>query len=111
MNNDDTVILDFSDLSGPVHSGRAKGELARRTFELEELDISGVSVIVRIPENTYSVTTSFFLGLFGDSIRKAGSRSAFLDRYRFEAPDVFWPTFDTCISRALQEQSALVNRD
>ena len=106
--NSTTVIVDFSNLGGPVYSGRAKGELARATLNLDAFDRKLAQVIVRIPEDTYSVTTSFFLGLFGESIRKAGSREAFLRRYHFEMPDVFKSTFDTCIVRALQAQSALL---
>ena len=105
-----SAILDFAEMGGPVYSGRAKGELARKTFDLGARDDEQCNVIVYIPEDTYSVTTSFFLGLFGESIRRAGSREAFLNRYRFEGPDLFMSTFDTCISRALLDQSALVPR-
>lgn len=104
------VIVDFSQMGGPVYSGRAKGELARETLNLNTIDNEQSKVIVQIPEDTYSVTTSFFLGLFGESIRQAGSREKFLSLYHFEAPDVFKSTFDSCISRALIEQSALVPR-
>lgn len=110
MKTENQVTIDFQSLGGPVHSGRSKGELVREKFKLDHIDNEPVRVVVQIPEATYSVTTSFFLGLFGDSVRKAGSREAFLRKFNFQAPEVFDKTFDTCISRALQEQRALVGK-
>ena len=109
-NSKEPVIVDFSQMGGPVYSGRAKGELARKTLGLNAVDAEQSKVVVYIPADTYSVTTSFFLGLFGESIRQAGSREKFLSLFNFEAPDVFKSTFDSCISRALIEHSALVPR-
>lgn len=102
------IVIDFQKMGGVVHSGRAKGELTRERFNLDKIDKEQRRVIVRIPESTYSVTTSFFLGLFGKSIRQAGSREAFLARYEFQIPQVFRDTFDSCVSRALQEHRPLV---
>lgn len=103
------LIIDFSALGGPVYSGRKKGSLARERFKLDEIDhTAAAQVRIRIPDDTYSVTTSFFLGLFGESIKRAGTRKAFLEKFVFESPEVFSETFDTCITRALQEQSSLV---
>lgn len=108
---DQSMVIDFRNLGGPVYSGRSKGELARRSLGLDAFDDKpGAHIIVKVPDSTYSVTTSFFLGLLGTSVRKAGSREAFLARFSFEAPDVFTDTFNSCISRALQEQTALVGK-
>ena len=103
-----TVRIEFSELGGPVHSGRLKGQLARKVLNLDEIDAQKANVVVHIPDTTYSVTTSFFLGLFGKSVRQAGSRDAFLSRYEFNAPSIFVDMFETCISRVLQEHHALV---
>ena len=108
MTSDAPVIIDFEQLGGLVHSGRAKGELARSEFDLDAMDEAQIEILVRIPSSTYSVTTSFFLGLFGDSVRRAGSRDAFLRRYHFDSPEVFRATFDTCIARALREHTELI---
>ena len=110
MTESKMLTIDFRNLGGPVHSGRSKGELARKVFNLDEMDAQQKSVIVHVPDDTYSVTTSFFLGLFGKSVRQAGSREAFLSRYEFQAPRIFLDTFDTCISRVLQEHHALVRK-
>ena len=111
MNADRIVTIDFQELGGPVYSGRSKGELARKKFNLDEVDKNQMKVVVRIPETTYSVTSSFFLGLFGESVRRAGSREAFLRRYDIQAPEVFGETFDTCISRALQKHRPLIHKN
>ena len=105
------IVIDFQRIEGSVHSGRSKGELTREKFNLDEIDKEQRKVIVRIPESTYSVTTSFFLGLFGRSIRQAGSRKAFLSRYEFQAPKVFLDTFETYISRALQDHRPLIREN
>ena len=109
MNVRSEVVVDFKKLGGPVYSGRSKGELARIKFKLDEVDKAQAKVIVRIPESAYSVTSSFYLALFGKSILHAGSREAFLSRYDFQVPKVFLDTFETCISRALQEHRALIS--
>ena len=109
MSASSEVVVDFKKLGGPVYSGRSKGALARKEFKLDEVDKAQAKVIVRIPESTYSVTSSFYLALFGKSILQAGSREAFLNRYDFQVPKVFLDTFETCIARALQEHRALIS--
>lgn len=70
-----------------VFAGRGRGRAVRKAVRLEQLDAEGASVRVVVPEDTYAVNTSFFLGLFGDSIRALGSE-LFRERYRFEGRDI-----------------------
>lgn len=111
MSADPVIRIEFQELGGPVYSGRAKGELARLKFNLDEIDKKQHRVVVNIPETTYSVTTSFFLAFFSKSIQRAGSREAFLNRYEFHIPEFFRETFDTCISRALKAHHVIIPRD
>ena len=110
MNSEQQLVIDFSKFGGPVYSGRAKGELARANLELDAHDVKNCHARVIIPEGTYSVTSSFFLGLFGKSVRHAGSHDEFLKRYNFDTPEVLRITIDLFILRALREQADLVNR-
>jgi hypothetical protein len=89
-----------------VFSGRDRGEAARRKFGLPKLDTSDDIVTVVIPTDTYSINTSFFLGMFGDSIRKLG-RAPFLEKYRFECGDVHRASIREGVDRALKENSIL----
>lgn len=66
-----------------VYAGRPRGEYARQAEGLDRLDdLEDVQVVVHIPQDTLSVNSSFFLGLFGDSIRALGEER-FRDRFHF----------------------------
>lgn len=110
MNDKQQLVIDFAKFGGPVYSGRAKGELARNKLNLDAHDAQICQAQVIIPEGTYSVTSSFFLGLFGKSVRHAGSREEFLNRYRFHAPVIFQQSIDLFVLRALREQTVLVSQ-
>lgn len=101
------MIIDFGKMGGPVFVGRAPGEVARREFRLDSEDSKPEPVSVRIPASVFSINSSYFLALFGPSIRALGSRDAFLAKYVFTCPDEFWETIHECIERALFENSAL----
>jgi hypothetical protein len=102
------VTIDFGQLGGPVFVGRPRGEVARQKCQLPQLDAAGTGAHVVIPEATYTINSSFFLGMFGDSIRAAGSRDAFLRRYSFTVPARFWTVIDSSIERALFSHQPLI---
>jgi len=87
-----------------VFSGRDRGEAARRKYGLAKRDSSDEIVTVIIPPDTYSMNMSFFLGMFGDSVRKLG-KDRFYEKYRFECKDVHWPSIREGVDRALKESS------
>lgn len=71
-------------------SGRDRGVLVREKVDLDVLDAAlaatpGSTVTVRIPAEVIFVSSSFYLGLFGPSIRRLGAQ-AFEERYLFEGP-------------------------
>jgi hypothetical protein len=101
------VSVNFSDLGGPVFVGRANGKNAREKLNVDSLDQLSEPVTVTVPENTYSINSSYFLGLFGPSVVAFGSREAFFDHYRFNAPDVVMDSIARHVSRALVERGAL----
>lgn len=68
-----------------VFSGRKRGEGVRKSLRVDELDSQPDEVVVKIPEDTFTVTSSFFLGLFGDSIQRLGEKQ-FREKYRFDGP-------------------------
>jgi hypothetical protein len=75
-----------------VLSGRESGEIDRKSFGLDFLDEqfiggSDMAVHVIIPQEVYSVNSSYFLGLFGPSVRALGEKE-FNRRYLFECTDV-----------------------
>jgi hypothetical protein len=102
------VKIDLRDaLTSPesrVLSGRDRGNECRKRFEVDRLDKSPETVDVIIPDRIYSLNTSFFLGLFGESVRKL-TKAGFLQKYHFEGEPVHLTTVQEGIDRALKESS------
>lgn len=105
MSTINPVSIDLSIFNGPVYAGRARGEKARQLVKLDQIDESATSVEVTVPESTYSVTSSFFLGMFGPSVVKAGSREEFVKRFHFTSPSFLKSDFDEYISYALEKRT------
>lgn len=98
----ETLLIDFSKYNGPVYTGRERGVRLRDQLALDAIDASDTVVEVSIPENTYTVSSSFFLGLFGPSVVRAGSKDKFYKQYHFKLPAFLSPDVDGYIARALQ---------
>lgn len=97
-----SLNVDLSKFNGPVYAGRARGESARQALKLDAADEGNQVVEVTIPDTTYTVTSSFFLGLFGPSVIKAGSREAFIKKFHIKSPSFLMDDFDEYISYALE---------
>lgn len=102
---DKSVIIDFGTLEGPVFTGRPRGESLRVKFDVEELDRGNTKVEVRIPASTYSISSSFILGLFGKSVVHAGSKEKFYEKFHFNSTPLFQGVIDSCVTRALQNKA------
>jgi hypothetical protein len=89
-----------------VFAGRQRGKYWREHFKLDELDTVSESVRILIPEDIISLNISFFLNLFGDSIRRLG-KEKFIIHYRFESDPILQPLIDQGIDQALKRSSAL----
>ncbi|MBO3760403.1 hypothetical protein [Ciceribacter sp. L1K22] len=96
--------------NGEVHnlSGHDRGLAARKKFKLEELDKAGDQVVVSIPDFVYSVTPSFFQGMFAESVRLFGNREKFLSRYQFRADPVVLEQIDNGIRASLMQRRSLL---
>lgn len=94
--------IDFRDLGMPVFTGRSRGEKARQRIGLDKLADDEI-VDVNIPDEVYTVTSSYFLGLFAPSVKALGGRERFLDVFRFVGPDFILTKLDDWIDRALRE--------
>lgn len=108
ISTEDEISIDLKDHGGPVYAGRTKGEKVREKYKLDNADVTNVKVKITIPENTYTINSSFFLGLLGESIRKAESKDAFLNKFCFVGPEIFNSKINDYISRALHEKKPLL---
>jgi len=98
--------IDFSAYEGPVYTGRDRGVSLRRELHLDEVDNQEDGVVeVKIPQRTYTISSSFFLGLFGPSVVHAGSKDAFYRRFHFDSPDFLKEAVDNYVARALQSRN------
>lgn len=81
------ITIDIGKYGGPIFLGRTEGAVMRDKFSLDECDDSDVEVAVIFPPTTKGIGSSFFLAMFGPSIRKAGSKAQFLEKYKFSGPE------------------------
>jgi len=85
-----------------LFSGRPRGAFCRNKWNLDQKDQSGDYFTVIIPPDTYSINMSFFLGLFGPSVRYFGKED-FKRHYRFINAEKFDKSFEEYIDEALNE--------
>lgn len=97
--------IDFSKIEGPVYTGRDRGERLRASFHLDDIDSTNELVQVIIPPQTYSISSSFFLGLFGPSVVRLGNKEAFFKKYSFVTSDFLSKVIDAHALRALQDRN------
>lgn len=100
-----TLKVDLSQVAGPVYSGRDRGEALREKYSLDAKEDEAETVDVLIPITAYTVSSSFFLGLLGPSVRKCGSVDLFERKFRFTAPDFLKPILHGHAQLALQNRS------
>jgi len=67
-------------------AGHDRGLAARDSFDLARLDKESEAIAVHFPDGFRQLSSSFFQGMFADSVRQSGSVKAFFEHYRFDAP-------------------------
>lgn len=104
-----TEIL-FSELTedGKVRNlvGHERGESARDRWTLDDLDLDDDAIDVIVPVELLTLSSSFFQGMFAQSVKKLG-RDGFLDHYRFRASAIVLQQVDEGIRDSLMKRSAL----
>lgn len=89
-----------------VFSGRERGKYWRQKFALDQLDREDTQVIVSIPEDILSINLSFFLSLFGESVRSLG-KEEFAHKYQFKCNTSLMPLIEQGIEQAVKKSSVL----
>lgn len=101
-------MIDFKKIEGLVYTGRDRGERLRVEFKLDELDARESVVEVEVPDTAYTISSSFFLGMFGPSVVRAGSKDKFFARYHFRLPEFLQEVVEGYVTRALQDRNLFV---
>jgi hypothetical protein len=93
---------------GEVHnlSGHERGVAARESFNLDAFDAVKARVRIKVPDDIYSLTPSFFQGMFAETIHGEGDqKESFLARYNFDADAVIQRQIERGISAVLTRRS------
>lgn len=90
-----------------VLSGRELGTDMRKYFELDKKDLNKEKYEVIFPKNIVSITTSFFLALFGKSVRHMETKDKFISKYNFDENKNLKSNIDDGISDALNNVDGL----
>lgn len=84
-----------------VISGRENGQKARKKYKLDIEDLNIDPVEIHIPNDIFSVTSSFILGMFGPSIRRF-LKEGFYKKYVFVCDNTIKENIDIGIQDALR---------
>ena len=87
------------DHKNPVYTGYEIGQAAREILKMNELDEQDVLINVEVPDNTYSVSDSFWRGLLDDSLNKCGDKESAERKLSCGGLQVFQASFYAYIVR------------
>jgi hypothetical protein len=106
-------VLDLEPLAGdkrvPALTGKERGIAARKLLSLDDLDAEDASITVRVPDFIGAISSSFFLGLFADSLRKFDSEEKFLAKYNFDATPVLMEQITSALRNGLMRRGRLIH--
>lgn len=101
-------VIDLNDFrrggSARLFAGRSRGEAVRDAVGLKRL-LSDAPIEVRVPKDVIGLTTSFFLGMFGDLVAELGE-ATFREKFRFTGKNVSI-VIDDGIAEALKNESPI----
>ena len=75
-------IQEYRASGSKIFSGREQGKKARQKLDLNKKDFDQEKYEIIIPDDTYSITGSFFGGMFSDSVINL-KEEKFRDKYKF----------------------------
>lgn len=84
--NDVVDLKNYMHRNANIYSGRDCGKNARKDLNIDEKDNDENTYMVLLNKRTTLVASSFFLGLFGISVRKLG-KNKFSSKYKFNLKD------------------------
>lgn len=96
-----SCIVDFGQLGGRAYAGRPNGQAAYEYFHIDKMMSECEVVSVKFPDDTKTLTSSYFLGCFGKTIIEMGSEEAFRKKFKMENPEKLNGIISKCIKTAL----------
>lgn len=89
-------------------SGRELGYKQRKHHKLDSLEDEYEKIEVTIDDKIIFLSSSFFLGMFGDSVRKCQSKERFLEKFIFKTNGQLDNNIEDGINDALKNVNPLV---
>lgn len=89
-------------------SGRDLGFRQRKHHKLDELEDTNDVIEINIANNIIFLSSSFFLGMFGDSVRKCGSKEKFKEKFIFKSNGQLESNIEDGINDALKNINPLI---
>lgn len=77
-----------------VLTGYEKGLNARQMFKMDQLDETGVHLIIRVPGETYAISHSYWRGLLDHTLSHFENKTEAMKEIRIEGPQKFVMQFD-----------------
>jgi hypothetical protein len=99
-------LSQFTSQKSMVLSGRERGVEVRAKLNFNQLDNADIEASVSVPDHIISLNSSFFQGLFGDSVRTLGEEG-FRRKYQFKCTSVITEDVDKGIVDALNHANPL----
>ena len=90
-----------------VISGRNLGKEQRKSLKIDEKINKYEIIEVVIPNNIYSISSSFFLGMFGDIVRNYKTKEKFLEKFIFNCSESLKNNINDGINDALNDVDAM----
>lgn len=90
-----------------VITGRDAGIAVRKKIKLASREDDGELFSIVIDKRYVSFKSSYFLGMFSESVKKFGDRERFLNVYEFNCDEIIMKNIDRNIKEALKENNAL----
>jgi hypothetical protein len=106
VNKTSIDLEEFRTKNSKVFSGRDRGEFVRIKTKLEKIEQTHNEILFKVPEDIYAINPSFFLGLFGQSVRKFGEKK-FKEKFQFICSEIVKADILIGIERALKETSVV----
>lgn len=106
------TVINFDHLTGEGKvrnlAGKERGVAARRDLNVDSLDASSDTVVIKIPAYVDTISPSYFQGLFSESIRTLHGREGFLSKYKFEANANVMQWIELGIRNSISSRDALI---
>lgn len=107
MNN--TINLEeFRAKGAKVFTGRDRGESVRKNSKIDELEENFSEITIVIPDNIYSINSSFFEELLSNVVLKLG-KEKFLEKFKIQSLGnyAYSKPLNEAIDRILRKKTAI----